>query len=649
MKIISRFLGVLLLLFVVYGTIGAAEPANPHHIIAYYSVEVKGSSDPKMLKAMISPPGGDPPFPTKEAMEKALNGKRSKLYNMRLFEEVSYTYEVVHSDEKTISYRVKFFVDDAFTFLAIPYPKYDSNYGFRMGIKGYDKNLLGKFADLYFFVNATQIENNWDDWIWNAEIAVKKIPVGRSTINLGGAFSVTQHGSSLEDLAGNAEIAVVDIPVGKSTIDVKGTFKTTQHGTSLEESIYTGSIDWRKIPLAQTTLDLNVNLKQNVEPEKLERFLITSVQWAGLPWFNSTLLVKPTFQFKQTTIDTPFDIDYASFYSSVNPIMINGEAYVWAHNLTLKFPHEYVRSTASLTSKNVKVFNKPVSFWISADNYFNLNKQEFYNNTYTVGSSIGLSLPLTIKYQGTYKGTFRTDTTTDLNLVPVLSTTQAISFGRVNWKRNLRQGLLGKLSATVDYALFTIDFKRLDYINYTAQAELEGYLKLGQRIGLSGRAKGFYSHVPSFTWYSNQHFPSFMPNSKVHAPELLRGILNATYDEALGENAYQKLGMVANLDATLMFIKFNGFAEGFASVFMDIGMFTSTYATRSGNNDVSWDDITMFKTIGFEGYGILDKFPSYPIRASLGFNLDDFMQHLAGEIGFNDIEMELTIGMGLHY
>jgi len=82
---------------------------------------------------------------------------------------------------------------------------------------------------------------------------------------------------------------------------------------------------------------------------------------------------------------------------------------------------------------------------------------------------------------------------------------------------------------------------------------------------------------------------------------------------------------------------------------MDIGMFTSTYATRSGNNDVSWDDITMFKTIGFEGYGILDKFPSYPIRASLGFNFDDLVQHLAGEIGFNDIEMELTIGMGLHY
>lgn len=138
-----------------------------------------------------------------------------------------------------------------------------------------------------------------------------------------------------------------------------------------------------------------------------------------------------------------------------------------------------------------------------------------------------------------------------------------------------------------------------------------------------------------------------MPNKKQSAPELLRGILNATYDEVVGSSGHHKLGMVVNLDATLMFVKFKGFAEGFISAFMDLGLFTP--ATTSGSNSITEDDLILLKTVGIEGYGILDKFPSYPIRASLGFNVDDVAQHLAGEIGFNDIEFELFIGMGLHY
>ena len=86
----------------------------------------------------------------------------------------------------------------------------------------------------------------------------------------------------------------------------------------------------------------------------------------------------------------------------------------------------------------------------------------------------------------------------------------------------------------------------------------------------------------------------------------------------------------------------------FATAFMDIGIFTDT---RKANrkNDITEDDLIIFKTIGIEGYGIVNKFPSYPIRASLGFNLDDVIKHVKGDIGFTDIEFELTIGMGLHY
>ena len=125
---------MLLLLFVSIGSVGAVEKTQDLlHIIAYYSIEVDGKSNENIIKDMIAPPGGDPPYATVEAMVQALEAKRNRLNNMRIFEEVSYTYEAIHADNTAIRYRVKFFIDDAFSFIAIPYPKYDSNFGFRLG------------------------------------------------------------------------------------------------------------------------------------------------------------------------------------------------------------------------------------------------------------------------------------------------------------------------------------------------------------------------------------------------------------------------------------------------------------------------------------------------------------------------------------
>lgn len=613
MRLYIRLFAIFLILSNVLSPLIAGDFPDLYHIIAYYSFDIKGKSRESIIREMIVPKGGDAPFTTKDAMVRALEAKRDKLNNLRIFEEVSYTYEAIHADDVAIRYRVKFFIDDAFTFLAIPYPKYDSNYGFRIGVKAYDKNLLGSFADLYFVINATQIENQWEDWEWRSEIAIS------------------------------------NIPAGDSSIDIEGTAEAIQRGDIFEQFFYTAKIDWRGISLAQTTLDFHIDIDENSDTaDEFDQLLTTSVQWDGLPWFNSSLRVRPSFQFRQGGDGAPWDIDNASFHSSVNPVHINGETYVFSNTIKLKFPHEYVQSTTSLNLVNSAILGMPVSFWISADNYFSMGSQSFYNNTYAVGTSIEAALPLAISYKGSYIASLRDRTETELNHVPVFSTTQSVTFGRVNWKSNFRHGLKGTFSGKADYALFTQDFNRMDYLNYSVQGELEAYLSLGKKAGLSTRSLGFYSYVPSFDWYEDQTFPTFLPNREISASEMMRGILDDTYEEALGSADYQKLGAVLNMDATLMFLKFRGFAEGFITAFMDVGIFTQTYAA-GGNNDISWNDVTMFKTVGIEGYGILDKFPSYPIRGSLGFNLDDILRHVNGEIGFQDIEFELSVGMGLHY
>lgn len=599
------------MLLVSIAAVGAVENQDLLHIIAYYSIEVEGKSNENIIKDMISPPGGDPPFSSVESMVQALEAKRNRLNNMRIFEEVSYTYEAIHADNTAIRYRVKFFIDDAFSFIAIPYPKYDSNYGFRLGLKAYDKNLLGSFANLYFVANATQVNNSWDDYDWYSGISIS------------------------------------NIPIGKSSMDIEGEIEAVQHGTTLQDLFWTAKIDWTGIPLAQTTFDFHVDVDENSETSnEFDKMLTASAQWNGLPWFSSIMNVRPSIHFKQAENEIDWNIDSASFFSSVDPIRINGETYIFTNTVKLKFPHDYVRQTSRLSLVNAAVLGMPVSFWISADNYFGMDTQDFYNNTYVVGTSLGFKLPLNIAYNGSYEVSLRDAFTTRLNHVPVVSTTQTISFGNVNWKSNFRHGMHGSIIAKADYALFSWDFDRFDYLKYSVEGELEAYIKLGKRFGLSSRSMGFYSHVPSFDWYDDQTFPTFLPSSETSAPEKLRGILNNTYDEAVGDGDFQKLGAVVNMDATLMFIKFKGFAEGFMSAFMDVGMFTNTQST---DNSVDWNDITLFKTVGIEGYGILDKFPSYPIRGSLGFNLDDVVSHFKGEIGFADIEFELTIGMGLHY
>lgn len=156
---------------------------------------------------------------------------------------------------------------------------------------------------------------------------------------------------------------------------------------------------------------------------------------------------------------------------------------------------------------------------------------------------------------------------------------------------------------------------------------------------------GFYSHIPSWDWFvdpDDRHFPTFLPDDEESVSAQLRGILDDSFDDAVGADDYRKLGFVWNVDAMVMFIKF----DGFASAFFDMGMFTSSENT---DNDIIEADVTMLRTVGIEGYVIFDKYPSYPIRASFGANLDDLIAHADGTLGFNDIEYELALGMGLHY
>jgi hypothetical protein len=610
LKIVKRCALFLVVLMFSLMPLLAEEYPKLLHIISKYEFEIKGMSRESVIREMIIPAKGDPPFNSLEELTKALEDKRKKLNNLRIFEEVSYSYEAIHADDESIRYKANFFIDDAFTFLAIPYPKYDSNYGLRLGVKAYDKNLFGSFADLYGFVNITQhTPSDWDSFDWDGSIEITKIPIVKSFLNFRFGAEATQTGSNIDNFD------------------------------------WSGAIDWTDIPLEESFIDLHVDLAK--ADSSGVKYLTSTVQWRNLPWFDSKLIIRPEVVVKKNNSAQYWEADNASLYISVNPFTINDDKYILSNRFFAKFPHEYLRSTTKLDLIDANIFGMPIGFWLSSDNYFDMDSQEFYNNTYTVGTSLSRKFFKAINYRGSYEFSFRDLYRADLNHIPLFSTTQTISFGQINWQKNLRHGTKVSVTAKGEYAMFGNEHPNEDNLGYSFYTDIESFTLIRNKLELSSRISGFYSHVPSFDWYVGQTFPKFMPSGTRSASEMLRGILDKTFENEVGKyNEPQKLGVVANFDATLFFIKLGKFADGFATAFMDVGVFTQT---NSKQNNITENDLIIFKTIGIEGYGIVNKFPAYPIRASLGFNLDDVIKHVKGDIGFTDIEFELTIGMGLHY
>jgi len=57
----------------------------------------------------------------------------------------------------------------------------------------------------------------------------------------------------------------------------------------------------------------------------------------------------------------------------------------------------------------------------------------------------------------------------------------------------------------------------------------------------------------------------------------------------------------------------------------------------------------LLANVGLEGWGVLKKFPSHPMRVALGMNFFDLMEAFKGEREASDVEWKLTISFELYY
>ena len=185
----KRFLLLTIAMLLAFNVFAAS------YVITDYEILVDGKTQKRVIRNLIVPEDTEEVFASEEELVAALDGKRQALVNKRVFKSVSYEYTLSEEEEGKIGAVVTYSIVDAKTFLAVPYPKYDTNTGLTINAKIKDKNLLGTFAALDGNMDALFEDGVWDNPKLSGEFNITDLLIGDTV------FSFNLKGSGyLKDL-----------------------------------------------------------------------------------------------------------------------------------------------------------------------------------------------------------------------------------------------------------------------------------------------------------------------------------------------------------------------------------------------------------------------------------------------------------------
>ena len=567
----GRLAFAVLLLFVTANLFAAT------YTIRSYSFNIKGKTTDTALSEFVGAPGAT--FGTLEEMEAHVADKRQQLYNKRIFHEVGFTYTLEDMGGDVFMADVVIYVDDARTFIILPFPKYDSNYGFEFKVKAIDSNFLGTFATLEGNVSLSQRDNSFKKGALDWDLTISSLKLKNATLSLTaeGAFYFSGWNSSNASL----KASISDIKLGKLGLEGSISFKIGPDGDDKTDSWSLKSIttslgesyDFGTIVLSNSTSFTMIPDSEN--EFRLLPYSITDTM--GLT-FRHPSLSSPTLS---TT-------------------------------LTYYFGSKVFNTATTFTNKLDNLYG------ITATTYFATSQTGFDNglDSFTPGIGISRGFALFSKVSFTPSVTiYFPYYIAPALLDPYLVTSLPFSYGSINWlENNFRKGFVFALTASDTYSFF----------EETHSSSMTGSATV---------------HYPVTSWFN--------PSARLDF-KWANTLLNINYEDAYSEklrgirndneeiNRYRKFGMILNLDMLFNFIRISDFCSTYAVPFMDIFV---------GSNDD--DGLDTMVTIGGEGIIVLDDYPSFPIRGSLGFNAKDLVNWMKGEIGLTDVEFEIFIG--LHY
>jgi len=526
--------------------------------IIEYVFDVDGKTKDFVLRKAIVPEDGDPIFLTEEDMVEALDSKKQLLFNKRIFTKVEYTYSLESFVRGIAQYKATYHIVDASTFLAIPYPKYDNDeMGLRLGVKIYEKNILGTFGDLTFTGHVSQGDGGRSGW------------------------------ENREDFL---------------------------------------ELDISALPILDTSLGLNFKYEQVQNSSETGDFDF-AFDWTGLQVFGIGVGISAWGDFNPASDFSAWNPEEYGVTFTYGPFYQNGGRYTLSSTLEIEQDEltllDHFKTNTVLSQHDLSLFTLPLSFnmQVETDKLRSNPTMDAVN----VSSSIGTGFALPFGYSFSTSVRALLEFNPSLDPLPYSYTyTTTINKSAINWVENFRKG--AKVSLTYSYQ----QYPQPEYADtWYMEGKLSWFPFILWRLNPSLELTGFVTDGNKRT---------FLPSDDEDIDDYFRGYLSRTLKNSY-ENGAIGYGAILNLNMTAEFINF-GFARSYVNPFLDIGIF---------ENPSQSNGRSILAAAGVEGWGILNKFPSYPVRGSLGFNLGDVKKALAGDIDVREIEWELSIGMGLFF
>ena len=587
----KRFLLLTIAMLLAFNVFAAS------YVITDYEILVDGKTQKRVIRNLIIPEDTEEVFASEEELVAALDGKRQALVNKRVFKSVSYEYTLSEEEEGKIGAAVTYNIVDAKTFLAVTYPKYDTNTGLTINAKIKDKNLIGTFASLDGDVYALFEDGVWNNPKLSGEFKITDLLIGDTV------FSFNLKGSGyLKNLdpSYSASTSIRKIPfLFGSYFDLAASIEKSGEGHLLKPSLsYSG------VKLLGITFAPSVSGEYYTKsPEKT--FFTPALSISGINLWGTTLSFSGSTKFMGTK---------ESKYKTFQPIYYEATGNVdFGWSLLEKFS---LTSTLGYTPETKIESKSKLSYTASSATTFFLIENVTMDDKGNVSSfdtGLGISQSATIANHFSITPTFTEYIRTTINDgEPEFSRYYTISASTsrdlINWQGNFRDGFALSFSINESWGQDTFGIRTLK--------------------------DGFYTHF-SFTYFKllwNWFNPSFrvianyrsgsvgdfvLHNSSSNIGEFMRGIRNDTVEK---DNLF---ALVANLNILTLFPmpKLFSFADYYASAFFDFGMVQKN----------SESELERYYSCGVEGVGIFKDYPSYPIRLSIGVDLKRLSEWLEDE------------------
>lgn len=573
--------------------------------VSGYNIEIIGKTKEEVVRNLIVPEEVEY-FDSEDDLLSALNDKRQVLENKRVFTSVSYEYEIIDSEAY-----VRFEIIDAKSFLIIPFPKYDSNYGLKLGAKMWNRNLFGTLTSLDGTLFVTIKDWNWSRPEIYGNVSLGNLSIGSTKLSLE-LEAEGSVGETLSDYSLYMDVSNIQLFLN-SWLDVTYSLSSVDSG-DVKNNIFL-SLGGIKLNKVEVTPSFKSVFYKN---ETNKNYLLPSISVKAIELGGVGLEFNETIKISTKEYENSYSPEYLLHEDTIS---FNGgmlKDFSLSNTVKYKFKNGY-----DFLNEIKYNLNSVFSLHVAEDIYMSGDGSiRHFDSGVGVGESIklGKNFELSSKLLSYIRSYSNGDYT------PLYTLDVSLKGANIKWIGNYREGVSANISIKEAWEIKSGDIKAdfeknglYDHMEVSFFKLLGGWFNPSARLLVNSYLRNDPDEDNSFIWGSSGTLG-----------DELRGIRNDSVSDS------NLLAIVANFNLLSYFPmpSIFSFVDCYANVFFDYGLVKNSVSSL----------IKQYYGVGVEGIGILKSYPSYPIRVSLGFDVSKLMKWIEDRESMDFYEIYLGMG-----